>query len=85
VQTFLDSRRRKHAPLLPVYTMVDRRRTIHKETLAKKPKWPTIPMSSDVERMTRLKKPLSEIASRSPAAVAYAKIWRGIEKKLSKL
>lgn len=85
VQTFLDSRRRKHAPLLPVFNMVDRRRTIHKETLAKKPKWPVIPMSSDVERMTRLKKPLGEFAPRSPAALAYAKIWRGIEKKLTKL
>lgn len=85
VQMFLDSQRRKHAPLLPVYNMVDRRRTIHKETLAKNPKWPVIPMSSDVERMTRLKKPVGAFAPRSPAALAYARIWRGIEKKLSKL
>ncbi|MEP3225052.1 MAG: ParA family protein [Parasphingorhabdus sp.] len=85
VQNFLDSRRRKHAPLLPVFTMVDRRRTIHKETLARHRKWPVIPMSSDVERMTRLKKPVGALSPRSPAALAYAKIWRGIEKKLAKL
>ncbi|WP_108811588.1 AAA family ATPase [Sphingorhabdus sp. Alg231-15] len=85
VQAFLDSRRRKHAPLLPVYTMVDRRRNIHNQGLAKHPRWPTIPMSSDIERMTRLKKPVGAFAPRSPAAASYAKIWRGIEKKLSKL
>ncbi len=85
VQRFLDARRRKHAPLLPVYNMVDRRRTIHKETLAKNPKWPTIPMSSDVERMTWIKRPVGEFAPHSPSVMAYDKIWRGIERKLSKL
>lgn len=85
VQDYLDSRRRKHAPILPVYTMVDRRRTIHLQTLAKHKKWPVIPMSSAVERMTTLKKPVGEFAPRNPATKAYAKIWRGIEKRLTKL
>lgn len=85
VQAFLDSGRRKHAPLLPVYTMVDRRRTIHKASLARNKKWPVIPMSSAVERMTKIKKPLGEFAPSSPPALAYAKIWRGIEKRLAKL
>ncbi|MEH6758215.1 MAG: AAA family ATPase [Parasphingorhabdus sp.] len=85
VQMFLDSRGQKHAPLLPVYNMVDRRRKIHNEMLAKNPDWPVIPMSSDVERMTHIKTPVGAFAPRSPAAIAYARIWRGIEKKLSKL
>lgn len=85
VQIFLDSSGRKHAPLLPLYTMVDGRRTIHKQTLAKHKRWPMIPMSSAVERMTKLKKPVGAFAPSSPAAKAYAKIWRGIEKKLVKL
>ncbi len=84
VQMFLDSTGRKHAPLLPVYTMVDRRRTIHKQTLARNPKWPVIPMASAVERMTKLKKPIGAFAPASPAARAYRKIWRGIEKKLAR-
>lgn len=85
VQLYLDSTGKKHAPLLPLYTMVDRRRTIHKNTLAKNRKWPVIPMSSAVEQMTKLKKPVGAFAPQSPAAIAYAKIWRGIEKRLAKL
>ena len=84
VQIFLNSAGKKHAPLLPVYTMVDRRRSIHNESLANKPKWPVIPMSSAVEHMTKLRKPVGSFAPRSPAAQAYARIWRGIEKRLAK-
>ncbi|MFT5330131.1 ParA family protein [Parasphingorhabdus sp.] len=84
VQTFLDSSGKKHAPLLPVYTMVDRRRSIHKQGLARNPKWPVIPMSSAVEHMTKLQEPVGSFAPRSPAARAYARIWRGIEKRLTK-
>jgi len=84
VQTFLNSAGKKHAPLLPVYTMVDRRRSIHNQGLAAKPKWPVIPMSSAVEHMTKLRKPVGSFAPRSPAAQAYARIWRGIEKRLAK-
>lgn len=85
VQHFLDSEGRKHAPLLPVYTMVDRRRTIHKQMLKKHKKWPVIPMASVVEQMTKIKKPVGAFAASSPAAKSYAKIWRGIERKLSKM
>jgi cellulose biosynthesis protein BcsQ len=83
VQMFLDSSGKKHAPLLPVYTMVDRRRSIHKQGLIRKPKWPVIPMSSAVEHMTKLQKPIGSFAPHSPAAQAYAHIWRGIEKRLA--
>ncbi len=85
VRYFLDSSGRKHAPLLPVYTMVDRRRRIHNDTLAKHKKWPVIPMSSAVEQMTKLKKPVGLFAPASMPAKAYAKIWRGIEKRLARL
>lgn len=84
VQMFLDSSGKKHAPLLPVYTMVDRRRSIHKQGLIRKPKWPVIPMSSAVEHMTKLRKPVGSFAPHNPAAQAYARIWRGIEKRLAK-
>jgi len=85
VRHFLDSSGRKHAPLLPLYTMVDRRRTIHKATIAKHRKWPTIPMSSAIERMTKTHEPVGAAAPSSPAAKAFAKLWRGIEKRLAKL
>jgi len=85
VQSFLDKKRRKHAPMLPVFTMVDRRRKIHNETLSQHKKWPIIPMASDVERMTYLRKPLGEIAPHGVAADAYTKLWRGIERRLKKM
>ena len=84
VQSFLDRGGKKHAPLLPVYTMVDRRRTIHNEGLVRNPKWPVIPMSSAVERMTQLRQPVGGFAPGCSAARAYARIWRGIEKRLAK-
>jgi chromosome partitioning protein len=84
VQMFLDSSGKKHAPLLPVYTMVDRRRSIHNQGLARQPKWPVIPMSSAVENMSKLQKPVGSFAPRNPAAQAYARLWRGIEKRLAK-
>ena len=84
VQMFLDSSGKKHAPSLPIYTMVDRRRTLHKQGLIQKPQWPVIPMSSAVEHMTSLQQPVGSFAPHSPAAQAYARIWRGIEKRLAK-
>jgi chromosome partitioning protein len=84
VQMFLDGSGKKHAPLLPVYNMVDRRRSIHKQGLARNPKWPVIPMSSAVEHMTKLQQPVGSFAPHSTAARAYARIWRGIEKRLTK-
>ena len=84
VQMFLDASGKKHAPLLPVCTMVDRRRSIHKQGLARNPKWPVIPMSSAVEHMTKLQEPVGSFAPHSPASRAYARIWRGVEKRLTK-
>ena len=84
VQMFLDATGKRHAPLLPVYTMVDRRRSIHKQGLARNPKWPVIPMSSAVEHMTKLQEPVGSFAPHSPASRAYARIWRGVEKRLTK-
>ncbi|MDM8009454.1 MAG: AAA family ATPase [Parasphingorhabdus sp.] len=84
VQMFLDGSGKKHAPLLPVYNMVDRRRSIHKQGLVRNPKWPVIPMSSAVEHMTKLQQPVGSFAPQSTAARAYARIWRGIEKRLTK-
>ena len=34
--------------------------------------------------MTRLQEPVGSFAPRSPAAQAYARIWRGIERRLAK-
>jgi cellulose biosynthesis protein BcsQ len=70
--------------ILPVYTMVDRRRTLHRQALETHPKWPVIPYASAVEKMADRRQPLGAFEPRSPAALAFAKLWRGIERKIAK-
>ncbi len=85
VRLFLDSQGKRHAPLLPLFTMVDQRRRLHKDMLGEHPDWPTIPMSSAVEKMSEERAAVGQIASGSVAAQSYAKLWRGIEKRLAQL
>ena len=74
----------RHAPILPIYSMVDRRRGLHREALAQRPDWPVIPMASAIEQMASERAPVGVIAPRSPAAEAFAKLWRGVEKRIAK-
>lgn len=60
VRSFLISRRGSHPPLLPVFSMLDRRRKAHREALNEQPAWPVIPARSEVERMTMHKRPLAD-------------------------
>ena len=43
LSTFLIRRGGKHPPILPVFSMVDRRRKLHLAALAANPDWPAIP------------------------------------------
>ncbi len=70
--------------ILPVYTMVDRRRNLHQDALKRQPRWPVIPYASVVEQMASRKQPVGEFAPRSPAAQSFAKLWRGVERKIAK-
>lgn len=83
VQAYLDGKSGRHAPMLPVFTMVDRRRALHKRALETYPDWPVIPMASAVERMAEERLPVGAFDAKSPAAQAYAKLWQGIERKLA--
>ncbi|WP_298811984.1 ParA family protein [uncultured Sphingomonas sp.] len=68
---------------LPVHVMVDRRRALHGDALARHPDWPVIPMASAVESAATNRRCLGEIAPRSPAALAFADLWKRIEKRLA--
>jgi chromosome partitioning protein len=70
--------------LMPVHSMVDRRRKLHAEALARNPDWPVIPMASIVEAMAVRRKAVGDYAERSPAAQAFAQLWRAIERRLAK-
>lgn len=70
-------------PMLPVHMMVDRRRALHVEAVARHPDWPVILMASAVENATAQRVPVGESAPRSPAAAAFATLWRTIEQRRS--
>jgi chromosome partitioning protein len=72
-----------HPPILPVLSMMDLRRTLHREAREANPKWPAIPLASAVEQCAVERKPVGAFAPRSPAARAIAQLWTAIERKLA--
>lgn len=72
-------------PILPVLSMIDRRRRLHVEALDANPLWPTIPMVSAVEQCAVHHRPVGAFAPRSPAAICFTRLWEGIEHKLTQL
>ncbi len=67
--------------LLPFWSMVDRRRSMHRHLLERPPEnmkrllGPAIPYSTQVEQMGVHRKPLPAFAPSSPAARAYEALW----------
>ena len=83
VARYLVQRGGAHAPILPVYSMVDRRRSLHRAALESQTGWPAIPMASTIEQMTVRRKPLGAFAPASPSAQAFASLWTQVERQLS--
>ena len=81
-----DYLQRKEGPkvvLAPVFSMVDRRRLLHRAELDEHPAWPVIPMASAYERVSQERAPIGELFPRtSPPVEAVADLWRRIEKAL---
>ena len=72
--------------LAPVFSMVDRRRAVHREALQQHPDWPVIPMTSAFEAMTERRAPLGAYAPRGSIGVeAISDLWRRIETTLSEI
>jgi chromosome partitioning protein len=71
--------------LAPVFSMVDRRRALHRAELEKHPGWPVIPMASAYERMSEERAPVGARMARSAMPVeAVAELWRRLEKVMAK-
>jgi len=70
--------------LLPFFSMVDRRRSLHQELLTEaRARFPAIlatevPDWSEIERMSVRRAPLPACAPKSDAALIYAMLWREI-------
>ncbi len=75
---------RKHPPILPVMSMVDMRRNLHKQAREANPRWPVVPLASAIEQCAVQRKPVGAFDPRSPAARAFAQLWTAIERKLAK-
>ncbi len=72
------------AQVMPVHSMVDRRRKLHAEAIARNPDWPVVPMASIVESMAVRRAPVGTYAAKSPGGRAFAQLWQAIERRLAK-
>lgn len=84
VDTFSDRKPQVHG----FFSMVDRRKSLHREIVASLPSerpgvgTTCIPALSAVEQMAVNRAPLASYAPQSPATHAYAQLWREVSKKL---
>lgn len=78
----IKARHRAGPQILPVVTMVDQRRKLHRELVAEHPDWLVIPYASAVEQMSIERSPLPVFAPRHAAARAFAELWREVETRL---
>ena len=79
----LRKQRYDHLLQLPFFCMVDRRKKMHREIMvaaAGEDEWlrAAIPFASVVEQMGLHRAPVTHYARRTPAAIAYAKLWEEI-------
>lgn len=74
---------KRHPPILPVLSMLDLRRALHRQVREERPDWPCVPYSSLVEQGAVRRRPIGEIAPGSPAAAAFGNLWQAIERKLA--
>ncbi|KPF78957.1 chromosome partitioning protein ParA [alpha proteobacterium AAP81b] len=69
--------------VLPVFTMVDRRKTLHRDTVAASPERLTIPYAAAVETMAATQTPVLAAAPTSAAGKALAALWAQVERGLT--
>lgn len=85
---FIDSKKLKKLRLRPFFSMVDRRKRLHKEFIDHPPKLMKnrlkgyIPYASSLEQMGLHQKPVFEFADKSPAALAFKLMWEEIRADL---
>lgn len=73
----------RHPPILPVLSMLDMRRNLHRAARETNQRWPAIPQASAVEQCAVQQMPVGEIAPASPATKAFRALWTAIERKLA--
>jgi chromosome partitioning protein len=69
-------------PIMPVFSMADRRKALHKAALAAHPDWPVVPYAAAVEALADRRQPMLAGAT-SPPARAIASLWAAVEARLT--
>lgn len=88
LRDFLIANRWTDMTLIPFFSMVDRRKSLHEEVIAStRANFPgllatEIPYRSEIERMTLRRAPLPAYAARSVASQIYEALWQEIAVKL---
>lgn len=86
---FRDKHGLSNVRLLPFFSMVDRRKSLHRLILKRPPKKLSmmlktfIPFTSEVEKMGMRRAPLATYAGHSRAAVAFEELWAEINSRLT--
>ncbi|GAB5349081.1 ParA family protein [Alteriqipengyuania sp. 357] len=75
---------KKAPPIMPVFSMLDRRRTLHREAAQAESGWPAIPAASVIEQCATRLAPVGAFAPRTDAARAFKKLWTDVERRLAK-
>lgn len=83
VRAHLTASNKKHPPILPVLSMFDARRKLHKQLREEMSDWPIVPMASAIEQSAERQAPVGSFAARSPGAEAFAALWQGIDRKIA--
>jgi chromosome partitioning protein len=77
-------RQPRHPPILPVLSMYDSRRKLHREVLCGfAAGWPVIPMASAIEQTAARRAPIGTFAASSEVSARLQRLWDGIEAKLA--
>ncbi|EGD59359.1 ATPase, ParA family protein [Novosphingobium nitrogenifigens DSM 19370] len=72
-----------HPPILPVLSMLDTRRRLHREVhQGFAAGWPVVPMASVIEQMAARRTPVGAFAGATEASHRLQKLWDAIEAKL---
>lgn len=74
----------RHPPILPVLSMYDPRRKLHREVhTGFAAGWPVIPMASAIEQTAARRAPLGTFAASTDVNARLQRLWDGIEAKLA--
>jgi chromosome partitioning protein len=88
LKEFVEAEGWSDVKLLPFFSMVDRRKSLHAEVIASTRELfaamlaTEVPYSSEIERMTERRAPLPAFSPRSAVGLVYAALWAEVEGRL---